>query len=59
MKVISGMNFLRGLEVMRIREKMEDLDKTLIGTGIIFFFPCMKLKGRIMSGEADSVGLQI
>lgn len=38
MKVISGMNFLRGLEVMRIREKMEDLDKTLIRTGIIFFF---------------------
>lgn len=52
MKVISGMNFLTGLEVMRIREKMEDLDKTLIGTGIIFFFPCKKLKGRIMSEEA-------
>jgi len=58
MKVISGMNFLRGLEVMRIREKMEDLDKTLIVTGIIFFLR-MKLKGRTMSGEADSVGLQI
>lgn len=43
MKVISGMNFLRGLEVMRIREKMEDLDKTLIVTGIIFFL--LKDKG--------------
>lgn len=45
MKVILGMNSLRGLEVMRIWEKMEDLDKTLIGTGIIFF-PFKKLKGR-------------
>ena len=47
MKVISGMNFLRGLEVMRIREKMEDLDKTLIGTGIILFFLVRSSKAEL------------
>lgn len=35
MKIISGMNSLRGLEGMKIKEKLEELDKTLTGTGSI------------------------
>lgn len=37
MKIISGMNSLRGLEGMKIKEKLEELDKTLTGTGSIIF----------------------
>ena len=34
---ISGMNSLRGLEEMKIKGKLEELDKTLTGTGSIIF----------------------
>ena len=37
MKIISGMNSLRRLEEKKIKEKLEELDKTLTGTGSIIF----------------------
>lgn len=48
MKVISGMNFLTGLEVMRIREKNGGIWTRLwIGTGIIFFFLVRSSKAEL------------
>ena len=37
MKIISGISSVRGLEGMKIKEKLEELDKTLTGTGNIIF----------------------
>lgn len=37
MKIISGINSIRGLGGMKIKEKLEELDKTLTGTGNIIF----------------------
>ena len=55
MKVISGMNSLRGLEVMRIWEKMEDQDKTDRNRNYLFFL-LRSSKAGITSGEEGSVG---
>lgn len=58
MKIISGMNSLRSLGDVGIREKFEDLDKPLMGAGNIVFLLRKSKAGNMIRG-AGSVVLQI
>lgn len=58
MKIISGMNSLRSLGNMGIRENFEDLDKPLMGAGNAVFHLRKSKAGNISRG-AGNVVLQI